>query len=203
MGKKIITGFIILAVAAAVFFATSYYYTIGEITAKEQSVVLIEKIKTVAKLVTVEGYFSEIYDYEDYWNYDISPFRKKALIRVKAKVSVGYDLTKMSIEAIPEKKLLIISDLPDPSIISIDHDLDYYDITEGTFNTFSETDYTMLNKNAKDKIRQTAVGSNLFLAAEEQSNNMFGLIKFMVEGAGWQLQFKPRGGLFQIDTLQN
>jgi len=203
MGKKIITGLVIIAVAAAVFFATSYYYTIGKVTAEEQSVVLMEKIKTVAKLVTVEGYFSEIYDYQDYWSYDISPFRKKALIRVKAKVSVGYDLTKMSIEAIPEKKLLIISDLPDPSIISIDHDLDYYDITEGTFNTFSEKDYTMLNRNAKEKIRQAAVSSDLLLAAEEQSNKMLDLVKFMVEGAGWELQFKPRGGLIPMDTLQN
>jgi len=203
MGKKLITGLVILAVALAVFFATSYYYTHGEMTAKEQSQILMEKIKTVTKLVTVEGYFSEIYDYEDYWNYDISLFRKKALIRVKAKVSVGYDLTKMSIEAIPEKKLLIISDLPDPSIISIDHDLDYYDITEGTFNSFSEEDYTMMNRNAKDKIRQTAISSDLFLAAEEQSNNMLDLIKFMVEGAGWQLQFKPRGGILKVDTLQN
>ena len=203
MGKNLIVGLIIIAVGAAVFFATSYYYTAGKVTADEQSQILMEKIKAVTKLVTVEGYFSEIYDYEDYWNYDLSPFRKKALIRVKAKVSVGYDLTKMSIEALPEQKLLIISDLPDPSIISIDHDLDYYDITEGTFNTFSEKDYTTLNKNAKDKIRQAAVSSDLFLAAETQSNNMLDLVKFMVEGAGWKLQFRPKGGLIQVDTLQN
>ena len=203
MGKKIIFGLVIVSVAALVFFATSYYYTAGKVTTEEQSQVLMEKIKTVAKLVTVEGYFSEVYDYEDYWNYDISPFRKKALIRVKAKVSVGYDLTKMSIEAIPEQKLLIISDLPDPSIISIDHDLDYYDITEGTFNTFSEDDYNMLNRNAKEKIRQAAVGSDLFLAAEAQSNNMLDLVKFMVEGAGWKLQFQPRGGMIKVDSLQN
>ena len=203
MGKKIIFGLLVIVVAAAVFFATSYYYTVGQVTAEEQSQVLMEKIKTVAKLVTVEGYFSEVYDYEDYWSYDISPFRKKALIRVKAKVSVGYDLTKMKVEALPEKKILTISNLPDPTIISIDHDLDYYDITEGTFNTFSEKDYTMLNKNAKDKIRQAAESSDLFLAAEAQSNNMLDLVKFMVEGAGWQLQFKPRGELIHVDTLQN
>ena len=203
MGKKIIFGLLVIVVAAAVFFATSYYYTVGQVTAEEQSQVLMEKIKTVAKLVTVEGYFSEVYDYEDYWSYDISPFRKKALIRVKAKVSVGYDLTKMKVEALPEQKLIMISNLPDPSIISIDHDLDYYDITEGTFNTFSESDYTRLNRNAKDKIRQAAENSDLFLAAEAQSNNMLDLVKFMVEGAGWQLQFKPRGELIHVDTLQN
>ena len=203
MGRKIIFGVAIISVALIVFFATRYFYTFGGVTSEEQSQVLMERIKAVTKLVTVEGYFSEIYDYEDYWNYDISLFRKKALIRVKAKVSVGYDLTKMSIEVIPERKLLIISDLPDPSIISIDHDLDYYDITEGTFNTFSEEDYNMMNRNAKEKIKQAAISSDLFLAAEEQSNNMLDLIKFMVEGAGWQLQFKPRGGMLKVDTFQN
>lgn len=203
MGKKLAIGIVIIAVALVSYFATRYYYTFGEVTAEEQSQVLMEKIKTVAKLVTVEGYFSELYNHEDYWNYDISLFRKKALIRVKAKVSVGYDLTKMSIEAIPEQKLLILSDLPDPSIISIDHDLDYYDITEGTFNSFSEADYNMMNKNAKETIRQKAISSDLFLAAEKQSNNMLDLIKFMVEGAGWQLQFRTRIDALSIDTLQN
>ena len=65
MGKKIIFGLVVIVVAAAVFFATSYYYTVGQVTAEEQSQVLMEKIKTVAKLVTVEGYFSEVYDYQD------------------------------------------------------------------------------------------------------------------------------------------
>ncbi len=204
MVKKVFIGIIIVVGIFAVFFATRYFYkTTEKVTAEEQSHVLLEKIKTVAKLITVEGYFSEVYDYKDYWGYDLSPFRKKALIRVKARVSVGYDLTKMSVEALPEQKLLIISDLPDPSIISIDHDLDYYDITEGTFNSFSETDYNLMNKNAKEKIRQAAMRSDLFLAAEEQSNLMLDLVKFMVEGAGWQLEFKPRNLISTPDTLQN
>ena len=203
MGKKLIVGLIIIAVAFAIFFATRFYYKMGETTVQEQSQVLMESVKAVAKLITVEGYFSEIYDYEDYPEYDFGLFGKKALIRVKAKVSVGYDLTAMRVDAIPEKKLLIISDLPDPAIISIDHELDYYDITEGFFTSFTEEEYTMMNRNAKEKVRKAALSSDLFLAAEEQSNKMHDLMKFMVEGAGWQLQFQPRGGAIQVDTLKN
>ena len=66
-----------------------------ETKVSEDATVLIEKIQTATKLITMEGYFSEIYDYSDYYGYDLSVFRKKALIRVKAKVSVGFDLEKM------------------------------------------------------------------------------------------------------------
>ena len=146
----------------------------------------------------MEGYFSEIYDYQDYWKYDISPLRKKALVRIKAKVSVGYDLTQMEIKALPDEKRMIISNLPDPSIISIDHDLDYYDISQGTFNTFTEADYNKINRNAKEMIRKNAEGSDLFLSAEEQSNQLLDIIQFMVEGAGWKLDYDSR-----VDTLAN
>jgi len=201
MIRKILIGIGIIALMAGVFYGTQYYYTGGGVTAKEQSEVLLEKIKTVAKLVTVEAYFSEVYAYEDYWKYDIGLFQKRALIRVKGKASVGYDLTKMNIEALPDEKVLVISDLPDPEIISIDHDLDYYDITEGRFNTFTKEDYNKMNKNAKNKIKEQVSQSDIYLAAEKQSNDMLELIRFMVEGAGWELRFSPRDGI-ELDSLK-
>lgn len=197
MIKKALITLGILLLAFGIFWATRSYYTYEEITAEEKSQVLLEKIKTVAKLVTVEGYFSEIYDYQDYWKYDISPLRKKALVRIKAKVSVGYDLTQMKIESFPTEKRMAISNLPDPSIISIDHDLDYYDITQGTFNSFTNDDYNTINRNAKEIIRKNAEESDLFLTAEEQSNQLLDIIQFMVEGAGWTLDYNTR------DTLVN
>lgn len=191
--KKVLMILGILALCGGVFWGTKMYYTFQIKTeVKEESKVLLEKIKKVSKLITVEGYFSEIYDYQEYWGYDLSPFRKKALIRVKAKVSVGYDLTKVNFEANTATKTIIISNLPDPEIMSIDHDLDYYDITEGTFNTFEEADYNKMNASAKEKVRKEALNSDLFLTAEAESAELMEIIKFMVEGAGWSLQFETR-----------
>ncbi len=184
-----------IAALAAVFvlgiLVTRYYYARTAVTVEEQSQVLLERVKAVSKLITVEGYFSEVYDYKDYWGYDFSFFRKKALIRVKAKVSVGYDLGNMRIDSDPETRRILISRLPDPQILSIDHDIDYYDITEGTFNSFTVEDYNRLNENAKNFIRQKAEQSDLFMMAEEQGNKIFDLIKFMVEGSGWTVEFLP------------
>ncbi len=193
--KKTLIALGILALCALVFWGTKTYYTwTTKVEVEEQSKVLLEKIKTVTKLVTVEGYFSEIYDYQEYWGYDLGPFRKKALIRVKAKVSVGYDLTKMNFEANSATKTITISNMPDPEIMSIDHDLDYYDITEGTFNTFDEKGYNKMNKNAKEKVRKEAMNSDLFLTAEAESAQLMDIMEFMVEGAGWTLVYRPRVG---------
>ena len=153
----------------------------------ENATVLIEKIQKATKLITVEGTFSEIYDYQDYYGYDLSLFRKKALIRVKAKVSVGYDLEKIKITSNNEKKLIVISEIPPPELLSIEHDLDYYDIQEGMFNPFTKEDYNKLNANAKNFIRQKAQESELFDQATLQKNNLFEMIQLMVESAGWRL----------------
>jgi len=100
--------------AAALFLAftlgSKFHLPIPKTT--EDSVVLLEKIRTVCKLVTAEGEFSEIYSYKSSYPFDFSFFTKKALIRVKAKVSVGYDLTKIKIEPDTKNHTLIISGMP-------------------------------------------------------------------------------------------
>jgi hypothetical protein len=159
------------------------------LVAEQQAQTLLERIETVAKLITVEGYFSEVYSYNDYWKYDWPGFQKKALLRVKAKVSVGYDLTKMTITVETDRKRLLVSQLPDPEILSIDHDIDYYDISEGVFNSFSEADYSRMSSNAKKIIREQALKSDLMLNAAAQGTDMLDIIRDMVESAGWRMEF--------------
>ena len=166
---------------------------------EEKATILLESIKNVSKLIAVEGYFSEIYDYKEYYGFDIFLFRKKALVRVKAKVSIGYDLEKMKVEAKTSEKKIIIGQMPPPQILSIDHDLDYYDVTEGVFNGFTPEDYNKINKNAKDFIAARVKDSELFKKAEEQKNKVMESIKSIVEAAGWTVEFN---GQLRMDNGQ-
>ncbi|MFZ4559642.1 MAG: DUF4230 domain-containing protein [Saprospiraceae bacterium] len=169
--------------------ARSWYRPKEKVKTEEDATVILEKIKTVSKLVTVEGYFAELYNYKDYYAYDWWIFRKKAIVRVKAKVSAGFDLSNLSFDVRPEESLIIIKNIPDSAqIISIDHQLDYYDISEGTFNSFSEADYNKINQNARDFIEQKALQSNLLPKASEQGVNILEAIRFMAESAGWRVQ---------------
>ncbi|MBK9024956.1 MAG: DUF4230 domain-containing protein [Saprospiraceae bacterium] len=152
------------------------------------SEVILNRIKEVSKLVTVEGYFSEMYNYKNYYNLEWSMFTKKALVRVKAKVSMGVDLNKVNIKLDNVNKVISMDRLPEPEIISLDHDIDYYDITEGTFNTFTPEDFNKINSDAKDYIRKVAIQSELPARAKLQSQKSIETIKLIAESAGWTVK---------------
>lgn len=159
----------------------------------EDSSVLLEKIQAVTKLITVEGQFSEVYNYSEYQGYFSMFWDKKVLVRVRATVSAGYDLSHMNLEADPQTKVVRMSALPEPQILSIDHSLDYYDISEGLFASFTPEDYNRINQRAKDLIRDQALKSSLMPAARDQAAKMLDLIRFMVESAGWRLDIRDSG----------
>lgn len=187
MTKKIIIGIALLLCVVLGAWVTSWWYKSTALKVQEDSQVLLQQIQQVCKLTAVEGYFSEVYDYSDYWGYDLSIFRRKALIRVKAKVSVGYDMEKVKIDSDPLHKTVYIRNFPEPTILSIDHDLDYYDITEGVFNSFSAEDYTKISGKAKAYIRDQALKSPLLDNARNQRNKLFEALRVMIENAGWKL----------------
>jgi hypothetical protein len=107
----------------------------------------------------------------------------------------------MNIVADPVTKTIRISGLPKPEILSIDHTLDYYDISEGLFASFSPEDYTRVNQRAKDLIRDNAQKSTLLKEADIQGAKMLDLMRFMIEGAGWKLQIGG-GGEEEIKELR-
>ena len=182
---------IALTFLAGILLTRSFYSKkVVEANSKENVQVLLEKIEQVSKLISVEGTFSEVYDYKEYKSYDIKMFRKKALVRVKAKVSAGYDLGQMKVTSDELTKTIKITNIPDIEILSIDHDLDYYDVTEGSFNKFSEADLNKINDRAKDYIRSVAEESEIMQNAEIRGNKVFELIRFMVENAGWELEIE-------------
>lgn len=153
----------------------------------ENSVVLLEKIKTVCKLVTAEGQFAEIYEYKESLPFAKPFFDKKALIRVKATVSVGYDLSEINMQPDEKSHTLVISNLPQAEIIAVEHDLDYYDLTEGFFNQFSTEDYNKINANAKEFIVSQVHKSSLMEAAEEKRDELMEVIRYMAEQSGWKV----------------
>lgn len=165
----------------------TYRYFVPQTKSTEDATVLLEKIQAVAKLITVEGQFSEIYNYNESDGWMLNLWDKKVLVRVRATVSAGYDLERLQMEADPATKTIRMSALPEPQILSIDHTLDYYDISEGYFTSFTPEDYNRINQRAKDLIREKAMESNLLPAAREQADKILGIIQFMVESAGWKL----------------
>ena len=181
----IIPLLVLLAICGAWY--SGYKSNLFEKKVEESSTVLLNRIEKVMKLVTVEGHISEVYSYKDHHSFDLGLFRKKALIRVNAKASIGYDFEKVNLTIDQESKTITIDDFPEPEVLSIDHDLDYYDITQGTFNTFTNEDYNKINKRAKEYVETLAGEGELIESAKEQKGELISTIRLLLNGLGWKL----------------
>jgi len=178
---------------------------------ESQATVLLERMRKVMKLVTVEGDFVERYNETNIRNFTVYlpfpstfSFPKQALIDVTGTVLVGFDMEQVEVEMKPDEQRIILKNLPEPSILSIDHAINYYNIEESFFNSFSAKDYTQLNKNAKEVLRKKALESDLLAEAEKQGNQLLDVLGYMASSAGWTLEVQqPDGSLILLDSLQN
>lgn len=178
---------VLLLIAGGLILGLYWGSQVGTPKAEENTSVVVEKIEKVAKLITVETHLSEIYSYKDYYNYDWSWLRKKALLRVNAKVSAGYDLKKLNIKVDSKTKTIHIGPMPQVEILAVDHSLDYFNIEEGVFNSFTPQDYNKINANAKDYIKKIAGQNEVLQQAAAQENTMIEMMATMARGMGYTL----------------
>lgn len=154
---------------------------------KEEATVLLERVQKVCKLVTVESEFNEIIDRREKSStfFKLIPQEKKAILIVKAKVLMGFDLSKASFQINSERKSLTISNLPKPEILSIEPDVKYYDISNNVFSRFSADDYTNLNKSAIDKIKEVVEAHRVYDKAIAEGYEILDVIKEITSALGW------------------
>ena len=157
-----------------------------------QSVILMEKMRKVWKLITVEGDFAEIYHYENTKERFLSMIssKKKAILLINAKAHVGFDLSKIKMEAINEKKVVKLTEFPKPEVLSLETDLKYYDKKEGLFNKFDSSDLTELNVKAKDFVMSKIPESGLLETAKNEALEAILMMQSIVETIGWTLDYQ-------------
>jgi len=158
---------------------------------EHQSTIILEKIKSVCKLISVEGDFAEIYKYENTREHFMSLLssKKKALIVINAKAQIGYDLKKVLMHADTDKKKIILSNFPQPEVLSIEPELEFYDIKNGLFNSFTPSDLTSLNQEAKKHVMEKIPESGLMDTARREALEAVLLIEKIVETIGWKLDY--------------
>jgi hypothetical protein len=158
---------------------------------RHQSTVLLEKIKSVCKLISVEGDFAEIYKYENTKEgfMNLVSSKKKALVVINAKAQIGYNLQKVLMHSDTDKKKIILTNFPQPEVLSIEPELEFYDIKNGLFNSFTPDDLTSLNQEAKKHIKEKIPESGLMETAKREALEAVLLIEKIVETIGWTLDY--------------
>ncbi len=158
----------------------------------EQSAILMEKIRKVWKLITVEGEFAEIYHYENVKEHFLKMVtsKKKAIILINAKAHIGFDLSKIKMDAINEKRMIRLTEFPQPEVLSVETDFKYYDKKDGLFNKFDSTDLTELNTKAKKHILDKIPESGLLESAKTEAIEAVLMMQNIVETIGWTLDYQ-------------
>ncbi|MBH1960296.1 MAG: DUF4230 domain-containing protein [Flavobacteriia bacterium] len=139
----------------------------------ESSHTIAESMRKVFKVVSAEGHFNEIYNYEETTKlFNFIPSKKKALVIVQAKVLVGYDFEKFQWEVDEQNRKVKLLHFPAPEIISTETDYKYYNIEEQFFNLFSKDDLAKVQQNGKQQVIEAAKKSHLPEVAAEQMRTL-------------------------------
>lgn len=182
---------IIISILVTLGLVTIYKQWKTKKVTKDQSILILDKIKRVCKIITVEGDFAEIYHYEDVKEkfLKLISSRKKALIVINAKAHIGFDLSKVQMSSNAKSKTVVLSHFPQPEVLSIESDINYYDKRDGMFNRFEAADLTELHIKAKAHIMDKIPESGLYNVAKQEALEAIHLIENLVETIGWKLDY--------------
>ena len=108
---------------------------------------------------------------------------------INAKAHVGFDLGKVQMSSDPKSKTVVLSHFPQPEVLSIESDINYYDKQDGMFNKFEASDLTELHAKAKEHIMDKIPESGLYNVAKQEALEAIQLIENLVETIGWTLDY--------------
>ena len=162
-----------LVLGGIIAFLVSNKMSAAPVVITESSHTIAESMRKVFKVVSAEGHFNEIYNYEETTKiFNFIPSKKKALVIVQAKVLVGYDFEKFQWEVDEVNRKVKLLNFPAPQIISTETDYKYYNIEEQFFNLFSKDDLAKIQQNGKRQVIEAAKKSHLPEVAAEQMRTL-------------------------------
>lgn len=144
----------------------------------------------MSKLITVEGNYSEIIHYKEekpIWM-QLIPNNKKAILVIKAKALVGFDLHKAKFEIDSNSKSIKILHLPKAEVISIEPDIQYYDLKDSALNRFKPEDYSKMQQEAMALIKQKVLEGDLPEKAIQQGKQHLALLSEFAKWNGWKVE---------------
>ena len=162
-----------LVLGGVISFLVSNKMSAAPVVITESSHTIAESMRKVFKVVSAEGHFNEIYNYEETTKiFNFIPSKKKALVIVQAKVLVGYDFEKFQWEVDEVNRKVKLLNFPAPQILSTETDYKYYNIEEQFFNLFSKDDLAKIQQNGKRQVIEAAKKSHLPEVAAEQMRTL-------------------------------
>jgi len=185
---------IIVGALTALLFVFAFHYCSNKNENRQQLLertALIQKeLLNVGKLVVTEGHFSQVFTYEDSkkFYFDVLSARKKAIVIVNAKVTVGYDLSKIVTMVDQNSKTVTITYIPKEEV-NIYPDIEYYDVTQDYLNQFDAKDYNVVKNRVDKLIRDKIDKSEIRTNAKNRLISELQKIYILTNTLGWTLKY--------------
>lgn len=189
--RILLIALIVLAIALAFKYCE---FKKGDDSSIEYNTNLIQQqILNVGKLVVTEGHFSEVITYKNKQKYlmNMVSFEKKALVIVNANVTVAYDLHKMKYDIDEKNKTITILNIPKEEI-TINPDIQFYDVEQSQMNQFTGDDYNKINKSVKANLAKKIDKSSLKTNAQNRLISELSKILILTNSMGWKLQYNGK-----------
>ncbi|SRX54547.1 DUF4230 domain-containing protein [Aequorivita sp. CIP111184] len=157
----------------------------------EANTALIQKeLKNVGKLIVTEGSYAQVLTYKNNKEvfFGLVPSEKKAIIIVNAKANIAYDLSKITTIVDEATKTVTITNIPEPEL-SINPNIEYYNIQQQTFNQFNAGDYNKIKKDVEKSLRKKIEASELRTNAENRLISELQKIYILTNSMGWTLKY--------------
>lgn len=160
----------------------------------EANTALIQKeLKNVGKLIVTEGGYAQVFTYNDSKDlmYGLFDARKKALIVINAKATIAYDLSEVKTDIDETTKTVTITNIPEPEL-SINPNIQYYDVTQDYLNQFTASDYNKIKSRVEKSLKKKIEASELRTNAENRLISELQKIYILTNSMGWTLKYNSK-----------
>ncbi len=175
----------------------------------EANTALIQKeLNNVGKLIVTEGSYAQVFTEKDTKQLfmGLVESKKKAIVIVNAKAQISYDLSKVETQIDEENKTVYITKIPEYEL-SINPNIEYYDVQQEYLNQFDATDYNKIKTNIEKSLRNQIEKSELVTNAENRLISELSKIYILTNSMGWTLKYQGelinQDSDFKIDKPKN
>ena len=158
--------------AVAAYFALRLATTVRQ-TRRADAAPVVNAIRKIAHLATVEAQISDVLRFEEMKSFLIFDFPKTATIRMRGKAIAGFDLESPDFRVRTDERTRRIEiDLPPPRILAIDPRLEWFDEKSGLFNPITPEDRTRWMLWARGQLARAAKQSGIEARAIEHATDL-------------------------------
>jgi hypothetical protein len=190
--KRIVAG-IVICLALIFVYRSCQWREATDSGVRSESALIASQIEQVSKLVVTEGHFAEVFSYADSREL-FGPFftaEKRALVVVNARVTVSYDLSRLSYRLDSLNRTLYLEKVPEPEI-RIDPDIEYYDVSADYFNPFEAEDYNKVKSRVIASIEKKVENSTLRRNAQNRLLSELAEFYVLTRSLGWTLVYQDQ-----------